>query len=325
MDVSIVVPTHNGAERLSDTLAHVAAQRPPAGLDWEVLVVDNGSTDGTAEAAVAAWPTDAPVPLRVVREPRLGLSHAHVRGFAEASGEIVTWVEDDNWIAPDWVERAWETMREHPEVGACGGRNEPACEVEPPPWFERLQGYLACGDQGDKPGDVSDERGYLWGAGLTVRKTAWDHLVDNGFRMLLVDRQGSDNVNSGGDSEICLALRLSGWRLWFEPRLRLRHFLPARRLDWGYLRRLSRGVGASTVAFDPYRRALGVADRRPGGWAAAAPLAAAKLALNPPLRRGEGDPAMLEFEIHLGRLQALLRERRSYDRSFAAIEQAAWR
>ena len=79
------------------------------------------------------------------------------------------------------------------------------------------------------------------------------------------------------------------------------------------------------MAFDPYRQALGVADRRRRGWAAAAPLVAAKLALNPPLWRGEGDPATLEFEIDLGRLQALLRERRSYDRSFAAIEQAAWR
>ncbi|MGH7265987.1 MAG: hypothetical protein ACREMB_14255, partial [Candidatus Rokuibacteriota bacterium] len=58
-------------------------------------------------------------------------------------------------------------------------------------------------------------------------------------------------INSGGDAEICFALRLAGWRLWFEPRMRLRHFIQTHRLDWWYLRRLFRGVGASSVGFDP--------------------------------------------------------------------------
>ena len=80
--------------------------------------MDNASTDGTAEAAEAAWPADAPAPLRVAREPQLGLGHAHMRGFAEARGRLVTWVEDDNWIAPDWLELVSRVMEEHPEVGA---------------------------------------------------------------------------------------------------------------------------------------------------------------------------------------------------------------
>jgi glycosyltransferase involved in cell wall biosynthesis len=329
VDVSVVVPTHNGSGRLPQTLAHIAAQRPPAGLAWEVILVDNGSTDGTAEAATGAWPADAPVALRVVREPKLGLSHAHVTGFAEAKGELVTWVEDDNWIAPDWLELVWTTMGEHPEVGACGGFNEPVCEIEPPGWFATFQSAYASGPQGDAPGDVPGERGFLWGAGMTVRSEAWQHLVDNGFRPLLVDRQGSANYNSGGDSEICFALRLSGWRLWFEPRLRLRHFLLKHRLDWRYLRRLTRGAGASTIGFDPYQRALGGPVR--GSWTAEARLVLARLARRPRhlwesyRQPCEGDAAVLELERDVGRLGALLRERGNYDRNFAAIERAAWR
>ena len=120
---------------------------------------------------------------------------------------------------------------------------------------------------------VTDDPGYLWGAGMTVRRIAWQHLLGNGFMPPLVDRRGTANYNSGGDAEICFALRLSGWRLWFEPALRLRHFLLKHRLDWRYLRRLLRGFGASTLVLDPYQRALGeaAAARLPASWSAGAP------------------------------------------------------
>ena len=332
MDVSVVVPTHNRSDLLPETLSHIAAQRPPPELAWEVVVVDNGSTDDTAEVARAAWPEDAPVGIRVVREPELGLSHAHLHGFAEARGELVSWVEDDNWIAPDWVELVWQTMREHPEVGACGGFNEPDCEGGAPSWFADHQSAFATGPQGDG-GDITEGRGYLWGAGLTVRKSAWRHLIDNGFRPLLVDRRGSANYNSGGDSEICFALRLSGWRLWFEPRLRLRHHLLRHRLDWSYLRRLVRGVGASSLGLDPYLRALG--DPAAAGLSASWSVEARKVFahLRPQSRRiwemsrhpCEGDEDVLSLEAGLGRLRALIRKRRRYDRGFATVENAPWR
>jgi glycosyltransferase involved in cell wall biosynthesis len=332
VDVSIVVPSHNGAARLPAALDHIAGQRPPAGLAWEVVLVDNASTDGTAAAASQAWSADPSVPLRVVREPRLGLGHARVRGFAEARGDLVAWVEDDNWIAPDWLSVVTAVMREHPQVGACGGINEPVCQTAPPAWFEEFQFAYAAGPQGPTPGDVTASRGHLWGAGLTVRRAAWDHLVGHGFRPLLVDRQGETNFNSGGDSEICFALRLAGWRLWFEPRLRLRHFLLAHRLDWGYLRRMFRGVGASSVGFDPYCRAYDGAsvDGRRRIWLDEARPLAAELAK----RAGrlwrlraqafEGDGDILDLEWKLGRLAELLRRRDAYDRSLRAIERAGW-
>jgi len=333
VDVSVVVPSHNGAARLPAVLDHIAGQRPPAGLAWEVVLVDNDSTDGTAAAASQAWPASPGVPLRVVREPRLGLGHARVRGFAEARGDLVTWVEDDNWIAPDWLAVITAVMREHPGVGACGGVNEPVCETTPPAWFEEFQFAYAAGPQGSMPGDVTVARGHLWGAGLTVRRAAWEDLVGQGFRPLLADRRGEANFNSGGDSEICFALRLAGWRLWFEPRLRLRHFLLAHRLDWRYLRRMFRGVGASSVGFDPYCRAYDGAsvDGRRRIWLDEARPLAAELAKQAGtiwrLRRQtfEGDGDILDLEWKLGRFAELLRRRDAYDRSLRAIERAGWR
>src|SRR5690348_8092021 len=74
LGISVVICTYNGAERLPQTLAHLAAQEDTGTIAWEVLVVDNASTDDTAEVARRCWPADAPAPLRVVGEPRMGLS-----------------------------------------------------------------------------------------------------------------------------------------------------------------------------------------------------------------------------------------------------------
>ncbi len=330
--MSVVVPSHNGAGLLPRTLSRIASQRTSPGLEWEVVVVDNASSDGTADVARAAWPADAPAPLRVVRESKLGLSKAHARGFAEARGEVVSWVEDDNLIAPGWVEIAWSTMAEHREVGACGGFNEPVCESPMPWWFPQRQGYYACGAQGE-PGDVTETRGYLWGAGMTVRRSAWRGLVEGGFRPLLVDRRGRSNYNSGGDSEICFALRLSGWRLWFEPGLHLWHSLSSHRLKWSYLRRLVRGVGGSSVGLDPYLRALGHpgTEQVSGSWVREARRIWTHLREQRERRREmrreecEGEQEVLDLEWEVGRLGALVGRRRSYDRSFTAIERAGWR
>ena len=90
-----MICSHKGAPRLSATLGHLAVQGAPAGLGWEVLVIDNASTNDTAAVARGAWPSAAPAPLRIVVEPRLGLGHARARGLTEARYEVVSFVDDD--------------------------------------------------------------------------------------------------------------------------------------------------------------------------------------------------------------------------------------
>jgi GT2 family glycosyltransferase len=190
-----------------------------------------------------------------VLEPRLGLSHARHRGFSEAKYEIVSFIDDDNWVCRDWVQLVSKLMGQSPNVGACGGYNEPVCEIAPPYWFEIYKAAYAIGAQGSEPGDISNGRGFLWGAGMSVRKSSWQQLVSHGFQQLLLDRTG-DLAAGGGDAELSLALRLAGWKLWYEPRLRLRHYVPTPRLEWSYLRSLYRGFGASSVYLDLYSYAL---------------------------------------------------------------------
>ncbi|MDH4187721.1 MAG: glycosyltransferase family 2 protein [Nitrospira sp.] len=249
--VSIVICAHNGADRLPATLAHLAAQTMPQGLLWEVIVVDNASIDGTAEVAKVCWPSDAPSQLRLVYETTLGLTRARCRGLEEAQYEVVSFVDDDNWVAPDWVSIVADVMAHRKDVGACGGCVEAQCEQIPPPWFDRCREYYAVGTQHECGGDITWSRGYLWGAGLTVRKSAWKELGARGFCFQLNDREGGE-LMSGGDAEVCLALRLAGWKIWYEPTLNLRHFIPAGRLKWEYLERVARGFGSASVILTAY-------------------------------------------------------------------------
>lgn len=321
--VSIVVCCHNSTRLLPETLACLAAQQfsstpPPC----EVIVVDNASTDQTSEIARASWPAEARIPLRILNEPTLGLTAARLRGIAQAKYEFICFIDDDNRVGSDWIEAVFRVMTEHPRVAACGGQIEPQPETKLPAWFDQFQSYYAVGKQADHAGDVTESRGYLWGAGLCLRKTAWTALADNHFDFLLSDRKGM-SLSSGGDAELCYALRLGGWRLWYEPRLSMQHFLPDARLQWSYLRRLSRAFGAATAGFDSYDMALkgmprGFVDklRQTWSWQTFATLwyllkSPVKL-IRSAIATMEGEPDALRVENLWGRLVELLRHRRSY-------------
>ena len=324
--VSIIVCCHNSANRIPLVLHHLQGQCVPLGLMWEIVLIDNASTDHTQRVATECWPRNPPAPLRVVSESKLGLNHARNTGLAESRYSIVSFIDDDNWVCPDYVRTVWTVMSDHPEVGACGGYNEPVFEEVPPDWFEKSKGSYAVGCQATQAGDVTDSRGFLWGAGLSLRRKAWRQLVCQGFRFSLFDRCGN-NLTAGGDAEICCALRLGGWRLWYEPNLKLRHYIPAGRLKWGYLRRLHRGFGATSVGLAPYFCAL---ENKPPTflvsliktkWCIQSLLSLFKLVKYSPIAirsvvfHMEGNDAILSFESQLGKFQELMKRRRSFEKS----------
>ena len=300
-------------------------QKVPSSIPWEVVVVDNASDDDTAEVARRAWSCNPPAPLVVVHEPNPGLSHARYRGFSAAKLGVVSFIDDDNWVCRDWVSIVDCIMSEHPEIGACGGLNDPVCERPPPEWFHQYQYAYACGPQGTRSGYVADDRGFLWGAGLSIRRIALEDLYKAGFQSLLSDRTGK-SLAAGGDLEICAALRLMKWQLWYEPELRLNHFLPAKRLTWSYLRRLVFGFGVSEVGLTPYLRLLGNGDSMlTDSWRSSSlrvlwSLLRFRLNLvRSVFGQNDGAGYVLAVDKLLGRLKELCEKRSSYDVSFSSV------
>jgi glycosyltransferase involved in cell wall biosynthesis len=248
--IEVVICTYNGAARLPRVLAALAAQSLAADY-WSVLIVDNGSSDGTAEKAPRAW-TRSDVPLRVVIEQRPGVTMARQRAFAEAIREFICFCDDDNLLAADYLEQALTLLQRQPSIGALGGQGLPVTEGPLPPWFSVVAGSYAVGPQAEEEGPVADSRGYLYGAGLVIRCSAWAPIRAAGFEPRLMSREGG-GVSSGEDNEICLMLRLTGWKIYYSPRLVFQHLIGARKLEEAYCRALYRGFGEASAILNVYR------------------------------------------------------------------------
>lgn len=232
--VSIIICCHNGAGRLPETVRYVARQAVPRYVPWEFILVDNASTDGSSAIVEAVWNScDPSGELRVVHEPALGLNHARARGFVEARYEFVIMCDDDNWIAENYAATAYEIMIKNPRIAALGGFGKLVFEMDPPEWV-RYAGIFAAGEQSDRPGKVKKNR--IYGAGCVIRRSAYFRAKELGFKSQLTDRKGTE-LSSGGDHELCYALSIMGYDIWYDDRLRFSHFITKDRLTWQYLMR----------------------------------------------------------------------------------------
>ncbi len=245
-------------------LEALAKQTLPA-QRCEVVVVDNGSLP-------AVDLPDAFLALRhrLVVEPTLGLTPARIRGIREAQGELLVFVDDDNILAPDYLEQALQVANAFPRIGAFGGRVLPEFEQEPPGWMMPFLSHMALADfdrdsWSNLPGDRSVTP---CGAGLCIRRPLaqkWATEVTADPRRLALGRRADDAV-SGEDADMVYTCIAEGWGAGRFTALCLTHVIPAARLDFDYQRRLARGIGWS------YGRLLAIRgwatiDRRLLAWA----------------------------------------------------------
>src|SRR6516225_5986344 len=330
--ISVVICCYNSAARLPTALAYLIKQEPPS-TPWEVLVVDNGSTDGTTEVADSCW-QNGPAPLRIVKESRVGLRYARERSLAEAKYSFLGFVDDDNWVAQDWVRTACEIMSLDPTIGAVGSIRTPTCEVAPPAWFHEYHSPYAVLTDCELE-HVQRPPEYLAGAGLCVRKAAWQKLIQMGHEFQLTGRKGK-KLQGGEDAELTMALRLSGWNLRSDPRLRLQHFMPCQRLQWSYLRRLLRNYGVSHVILDAYSNhslslqpgfRCWLSDRWWYQFATSLKRIASRpsAAITALLADGEGYTEIIEIENLFGRTLGLLQIKGRYGRLRNQVRNARWR
>ena len=155
--LSIVLSTYNRAGLLGAALRTVLEQDPTITPPFEVVVVDNNSTDSTREIVAGFCAGDPRV--RYVFEPRQGLSHGRNAGIAHARAPLIAFMDDDLRADPDWVAAIVRAFDEHPSADVVGGRVLPIWPVPPPAWLTPEHwAPLALADHGDTPFPVTAER-----------------------------------------------------------------------------------------------------------------------------------------------------------------------
>jgi len=235
--VSIIICCYNSAKRLPQTLLHIAKQQLTDTIECELIVVDNNCNDDTVEVTNAIWnELVSNIPLTIVEEKIPGLSSARQKGVVAAKYEYIIFCDDDNWLNPFYVVKGFNLMENNAAIGAACGYNEAISDIEFPYWFNTYASYYATGVLSLHSADVTS-RGWIWGAGMILRKSILVNLQQAGFRNLTSDRKGKE-LSTGGDVEICKWMILIGYKLWYDEELSLKHFIPRDRLTKLYLEKL---------------------------------------------------------------------------------------
>lgn len=249
--ISVIIACFNSEKVISTTLKHLQNQKHTENIAWEVILVDNNSTDQTSAVANKTWAEKPIVPLNVLLEETIGEAHARKRGIQAAKYAILSIVDDDNWVDEDWIFKI-NSYFENPEIGLIGCAGVGEFESTPPDWFYRNQHAFAIGKlyEGDFV-DITDSA-IVPGAGLCVRRKIYDNLFKLDWKPFLEGRVGNKQ-SAGADSEMCYITRLFGFKIFYSNLLTFKHFTASHRITWDRLTRMFEGFGEADVFTLPYK------------------------------------------------------------------------
>ena len=243
-DFTVAIPTYNGENRLPGLLEKLKQQINTENITWEIIVIDNNSNDNTAKIIhdyQANWQND--FSLKYFRETKQGAAYARQRAIEEAKSEFIGFLDDDNYPVANWVEKAYEFTKNHPQAGAFASQIHAKWEIEPPDNFQRIAPFLAITERGNLP-LLYEPRTKLLppSAGLVVSRQAWLESVPE--KSILTGRV-TGNMLTSEDLEMLSYIQKSGWEIWYNPEMEIYHQIPKWRLQKEYLLPFFRGIGLS--------------------------------------------------------------------------------
>ncbi|MGY3054251.1 glycosyltransferase involved in cell wall biosynthesis [Pedobacter sp. UYEF25] len=255
--ITVIICTHNGGIKLAETIRHLAQQEFALDFKWEIILVDNNSTDNTLDIAKEEWSKHqiGAVDFTIIAEEKVGKLFAFQRGITAANYEYFTVCDDDNWLDNDYLSTAFSILEKDEKIGATGGEttaiNNP--DEDFPFWFEEHKAAYAVGKQASKSGDIT-WRGFLWGAGLTSRTALYKKMYQY-VPSLLINKKNLQ-ILSAEDTEYCLRLILSGYTLFYSSDLKLKHYISADRLMLAYKNSLHQNFTNAHKILEKYYLAI---------------------------------------------------------------------
>ena len=239
---SVIIITRNRAATIPPTLTALRTiDYPPE--KFEVIVVDNGSTDNTPEVVPVTLQT-AKFQWKIVHEPVKGLCSARNSGLIEAKGEWVVYLDDDALPITSWLTAYENATKSYPSAVAMGGPVELAPDTKRPWWWcSRFEWSMSCQDYGDNL-RVYPKYAHPYGLNMAIRRSTL--LEQDGFDARM-DEIGS---NLGDETEFFLRLLKSNHELVYVPDTLVVHCLPSDRLHWNSFKQRCRQVGCSHACLE---------------------------------------------------------------------------
>jgi glycosyltransferase involved in cell wall biosynthesis len=246
--LSVIIPTRNRESLLGLALQSLLAQTL-SNTEYEVLVIDNGSTDSTREVVEAF--VGRIRELRYFFEPIPGLHVGRHKGMKEARGDVLVYADDDIQATPTWLEAINECFR-RPDVALVGGNCYPNFECAPPAWLNNLWSNRNRTIGGhaivalsvlDLPEGRREVIPYMvWGCNFSIRKQA---LIDaGGFHP---DSMPDELIRFRGDGETHVSKYVleQGLTCLFDSRASVHHAVPKGRMTFEYFRKRAFNQGVS--------------------------------------------------------------------------------
>jgi glycosyltransferase involved in cell wall biosynthesis len=229
MAITVILCTYNRCQSLSKTLESLAATQMPENVAWQVLVVDNNSSDQTRFIA-KEYCHRYPDRFLYLFEPQQGKSYALNSGIREAHGDVLAFTDDDVVVDPNWLHNLTVPLQCGPWAGV-GGRIFPERGFAPPHWLDTRGRYalgpLAIFDHGPDAGELAESP---YGANMAFRKAMFSKF--GFFRTDLGPQPGSEIRNE--DAEFSSRLLSAGEQLWYEPSAVVYHAVPQNRVQKAY-------------------------------------------------------------------------------------------
>lgn len=238
--ISLVICTYNREKYLGAALDRIAANDCPV-EDYEIVLVDNNSSDSTPEICRSFAESNPELNFRYFLETSQGLSHARNRGIRESVGDIIVFLDDDSMVEADYLRNLQRSLDDCPQADAFGGCIHPLFESgKEPEWLCKwTYSWVSAIDLGGQMQQFTSK--YPIGANMGFRRRALDRVGD--FNTSL--GRTLKNLMGGEEKDIFARVKAAGMQIWYFPDIRVQHVIPESRTTRDYIVRFAKGIGLS--------------------------------------------------------------------------------